>query len=170
MTKPFSLDVWLADKNQTVKTADNHNARIVATDVKTSYGRPDRILALVTSSSGYDHALFYNKDGKCLSDSGHKGLKDLVLTDNQTIELNQFEYTMLRYLQDGANAKDDDEILNITKKYSSELMHSLNEKTITRQGEIVKDINNNLKVVAPLKDQNELFKFGETVLVTITKN
>ena len=76
---------------------------------------------------------------------------------------------MLRYLQDGANAKDDDEILNITKKYSSELIHSLNEKTITRQGEIIKDINNNLKVVAPLKDPNELFKFGETVSVTITK-
>ena len=34
----------------------------------------------------------------------------------------EFEYAMLRYLQDGANAKSDEEIVELTKKHSAELL------------------------------------------------
>lgn len=40
---------------------------------------------------------------------------------SDTIDLSNFEYTMLRYVQEGANAKDDEELIELTKKYSKKL-------------------------------------------------
>ncbi len=40
---------------------------------------------------------------------------------SDAIELSNFEYAMLRYVQEGANAKDDEELIELTKKYSKEL-------------------------------------------------
>lgn len=40
---------------------------------------------------------------------------------SDAIDLSNFEYAMLRYVQEGANAKDDEELIELTKKYSKEL-------------------------------------------------
>lgn len=37
-------------------------------------------------------------------------------------ELTPFEYAMLRYLQEAANEKDDEEIVRITKEHSKKLI------------------------------------------------
>ena len=83
MKQKFNLAAYLADDSKKVVTNDGRPVRIVCTDAKCGE-KPSTILALVLSDSGYENAVFYNADGKCLSDSAGKGRKDLYFDDGLT--------------------------------------------------------------------------------------
>ena len=46
---------------------------------------------------------------------------EVMEQESEAVDLSNFEYEMLRYVQEGANAKDDKELIELTKKYSKEL-------------------------------------------------
>lgn len=66
------------------------------------------------------------KDGyviekKAFHDAIEKVDQEVKKEVSDTIDLSNFEYAMLRYVQEGINAKDDEELIELTKKYSKEL-------------------------------------------------
>lgn len=80
-------------------------------------------------------------------------------------ELSEFEYAMLRYAQDGFNAADDNELVDITKKHSTELLdiakkEALNGLPRWRRAEKPTDIEN-LKDVAIIKYYIDYTSFRE---------
>ena len=66
------------------------------------------------------------KDGyviekKAFHDAVEKVDPEVMEQVSEAVDLSNFEYMMLRYVQEGANAKDDEELIELTKKYSKEL-------------------------------------------------
>lgn len=66
------------------------------------------------------------KDGyviekKAFHDAIEKVNPEVMEQVSEAVNLSNFEYAMLRYVQEGANAKNDEELIELTKKYSKEL-------------------------------------------------
>lgn len=120
MKKPFNLEAWLADKSQKVETRTGLPARIICTDAKSTGENPDRILALVSTDSGFENAFFYNTAGWCLSDSAPQPRKkDLFLVTDES-ELTDFEDKLVSFaLQCGGQW---DRATEEAKKWSLELL------------------------------------------------
>lgn len=81
MKKKFNLQDWLKDQSQKVETVDGRNVRILCWDAKAS-NRDNDIIALVGSSNGSENVQRHYSDGTLIADSARKGMKDLVIVDD----------------------------------------------------------------------------------------
>ena len=102
-----------------VQSEEHLPIRIASWDVKPSKDSPRTILALVEMPTGEEQPRLYYIDGKY--NRGIRSDKDLYLVDSRK-EPTSFENAMLRYLQDAANRKDDESIIEATKEHSPELL------------------------------------------------
>lgn len=107
----FSLEEYLAHPEKKVVTRSGEPVRIVCTD---------RIGNTMVVLVGKDEdVLTYCTNGT--TGQAMKLPSDLFFAGEEP-ELSEFEYGMLRYLQEAANKKDDAEIKKATRKYSKELL------------------------------------------------
>ena len=90
-------------------------ARIVCWDLN-----GNDLIVIVSNPEGREEGLIYTEDGR------HKAYSpkidsNLILVTPEP-ELTEFEYAMLRYIQDGYSAKSDDDVKAVTRKHSAELL------------------------------------------------
>lgn len=101
-----------------VETKDGRQARIISWD-KNGFECTE-IVVLVTCATGTENCNIYTDKGLLRSNPYQENAKLFLITSEP--ELSEFEYAMLRYVQDAAHAADDDELVEITKKHSTELL------------------------------------------------
>ena len=81
------------------------------------WGEMDSVWAYFPGTETWD---IYDTEGHVRYD-GKDDDSDLFLVTPEP-EMTAFEYAMLRYVQEGANAKSDEELEELTKKHSTELL------------------------------------------------
>ena len=74
---------------------------------------------MLVSDGNSEHVEYYPESGTIYEKAPTE--YDLFLITPEP-ELTAFEYAMLRYVQEGANAKSDEELEELTKKHSAELL------------------------------------------------
>ena len=99
-----------------VETRNGKPARIICWNKRDKYYP---IIALYVNDSRYETFASYNDKGEYYLGSDDE--RNLFIVTPEP-ELTEFECAMLRYLQDGANAKSDEKIEELTKKHSAELL------------------------------------------------
>lgn len=116
MRHNFSLELYKAHPDWKVETKTGTPVTILVTDMR----GPHPIGGLVHYRD-HDSFYYWNADDGTQY-HGRETDCDIFLVEPEP-ELTEFEYAMLRYLQDAANKKDDAEIEKVTRLYSKELLN-----------------------------------------------
>lgn len=140
----------------------NPNSKIVTRDGKTVTGLREIQYHLYTYLYGFidEYAEMWNIEGEITNFPNDP--HDLFIITN---ELNELEYAMLRYAQDAANAKSDDELESITIKHSNQIENAA-AKSLVDKGwsvyneEMDKDRLNKAKEEGHREGYAEGFKNG----------